>query len=181
MTLTELAVVIGISGTLMAIAIPNYQQMMEKERIKSQQTDIMLNIRQAQTDCIFQKRTAQISISDTSVTSVTIPSFQEVTPTYTPLSAGSPALPAPLPIPGTTAADEVPVTRTQGLRFPAGYKAIYVNVRGMLYTLDENSEPVYDPTPICFKTAAVVVGPIQIRLGRKEESTPCTVENITCQ
>lgn len=183
MTLTEVVVVIGIAGTLMAIAVPPYNKMMENERINSQQTDVSLAIRQAQTDCMFQKRTAQISLSNTTITTVTIPSFQEVTPTYTPLSAGQPALPTPLPIPPNPGdpAPEVPVTHTQGLQFPAGYKAIYVNTRGMLYTLDENSEPVWDPTPICFKTAAVVVGPVQIRLGRKEESTPCTVENITCQ
>lgn len=178
MTIPELAVVIGISGTLMAIAVPSYQQMMEKERVKKQQGEIMLCIRQAQTDCVFQKRTAQVSVSDTSITTVTIPSFQEVTPTYMPLSAGTPSIPVPLPSDPTP---ETPVTRTQGLQFPVGYKAIYINTRGMLYTLDENSVPVFDPTPICFKTAAVIVGPIQIKLGRKEESTSCTMENITCQ
>ena len=162
MTLTELAVVIGIAGTLAAIAVPNYQQMMEKERIKKQQTDIELCIRQAQSDCIFQKRTAEISVADTRIVAVTIPTHQERVPTVSALSVGHPVVEAPPILPSEI---EIPVTRTQELQFPVGYKAIYIDVRGMMYTLDSDSEPVC----IGFKNVSVRVGPVQI----KKESTPC--------
>ena len=97
MTLSELAVTIGIVATLTAIAVPNYNRMKDDADCDAQIKETKSLVNAAQYECISQGRHAQISITPTGISITTIPEEYDdgASPTYTLLSAASPTLPIP--------------------------------------------------------------------------------------
>ena len=176
MTLSELAVTIGIVATITSIAVPSYNRMKDDADCDAQIKETKLLINAAQYECIAQGRHALISITPTGVSVTTIPEEYDegTTPTYTLLSAATPTLPIP-PGPSIT-------TKDRHARFPWNkYQAAYIDRRGSIYTLDEDSKRVDDPFALCTRGRALVFSPMKLNYGRYDESKDCIPTEVTLQ
>lgn len=160
MTLTELAVTIGIAGTLMAIAVPNYSEWQQRENLRSERKTLLCELRRAQTECLFRKRTATVTITPSALTVTTVPDFQASEPAYWNVNAANPSAPAPPPpAPGSPPSDqpETRVTPMKGLM--SDYAVIQCDVRGVLFAVDADGTVTLEAKHI----DGLLVGPITVR------------------
>lgn len=186
MTLTEVVVTIGIAGTLMAIAVPDYRGMKLRAVADRQCKETRGMFSELQAEAMFRKRTVRIAVTPDSIKAVSIPDMGASTaPSYAALDVNHPNLPGP-PTPPTPApgdpAPETPKYFAYNLPFPGNdYVALYMDTRGYIYRLNEDNSQNFEPVTICFATPnkdALVVYTTGARGGRLTSGTACELANI---